>query len=129
KSRTLIMGPFDTHTIGTGFGGLCETNGLGDGIVLFDPIADRWFISQLGVACSFFGCNPPFMHCMAVSQTNDPTGAWNRYAFTTNGFPDYPKVGVWPDAYYVSYNTFDNSLTSFQGAQLCATDRASMLTG
>ena len=45
------------------------------------------------------------MQCVAVSQTSDATGAWNRYSYSFGtGFNDYPKGGVWPDAYYVTYN-------------------------
>jgi len=43
-------------------------------------------------------------------------------------FPDYPKMGVWPDAYYQTFNMFNNAQT-FAGAKLCAYDRASMLAG
>src|SRR3954462_14645957 len=38
-------------------------------------------------------------------------------------------MGVWPDAYYISYNMFNNAGTSFLGSQVCAFDRAKMLTG
>src|SRR5262249_47977593 len=41
-----------------------------------------------------------------------------------------PKLAVWPDAYYATYNLFPNSHTDhFQGVQLCAFDRARMLAG
>src|SRR5207248_2457995 len=30
----------------------------------------------------------------------------NRYSFSYTDFPDYPKVGVWPDAYYATFNFF-----------------------
>jgi hypothetical protein len=65
-----------------------------------------------------------------VSQGPDPTGSYNRYVFTyADGFPDYPKMGVWPDAYYITYNLFNNAGTSFLGTKVCAFDRAKMLTG
>ena len=46
---------------------------------------------------------------MAVSTTSDATGSYNRYAFSygTTNFNDYPKLGVWPDGYYMSYNIFN----------------------
>ena len=44
-------------------------------------------------------------------------------------FPDYPKMGVWPDAYYITYNLFNNAGTAFLGTKVCAFDRAKMLTG
>jgi hypothetical protein len=65
-----------------------------------------------------------------VSQTSDATGAYNRYAFSygTTQFNDYPKLGVWPDGYYISYNIFNNG-SSFAGSKVCALDRAKMLAG
>src|SRR5207249_3703285 len=33
---------------------------------------------------------------------------------------------VWPDAYYITFNMFGST---FQGGQVCAYDRAAMLTG
>ena len=62
-----------------------------------------------------------------MSQTSDATGGWYRYAFQYTNFPDYPKAGVWPDAYYVTFNMFNGN--SFEGARLCAYDRNSMLSG
>src|SRR5207237_9572483 len=43
-------------------------------------------------------------------------------------FPDYPKVGVSPDAYYMTFNRFLNGATS-SGAAACAFDRTAMLAG
>jgi hypothetical protein len=56
-------------------------------------------------------------------------GAWNRYSFQYASFPDYPKLSVWPDAYYVTYNLFNATGTAFLGAEICAMDRAAMLAG
>jgi hypothetical protein len=39
-----------------------------------------------------------FFECVAISETDDATGSWFRYAFSYDQLPDYPKVGVWPDA-------------------------------
>lgn len=41
-------------------------------------------------------------------------------------FPDYPKWGVWPDAYYTSYNMF-SGFFGFLGGEICALERAKML--
>ncbi len=41
---------------------------------------------------------------MAVSRTSDPAGSYHLYEFTFPEFPDYFKLGVWPDAYYVGTN-------------------------
>ena len=124
KAGTPIFGPVPINTLWSGFGGGCQTSNDGDPIVSYDRIADRWVISQFQVTAQ------PFQQCVAVSQTPDPTGAYNRYVFSyPDGFPDYPKMGVWPDAYYITYNLFNNAGTSFLGTKVCAFDRAKMLTG
>lgn len=75
-------------------GETCRSN-LGDPIVVYDHLADRWLLSQFA--------NPSHM-CIAISQTPDPTaGAWFLYTFNVGTtLPDYPKLGVWPDGYYMS---------------------------
>jgi len=127
KQGTLLFGPVPTRTLFSGFGGPCETNDDGDGIVLYDPLADRWLVSQFAITDATAG---PFLECVAVSRTPDPTGGYARYAFSYAMFNDYPKLAVWPDAYYATYNLYPNSHTdSFQGVQLCAFERARMLAG
>jgi hypothetical protein len=124
KSGTVLYGPVPLNTLWSGFGGGCQTNNDGDPTVIYDPIANRWVISQFSVSTT------PYLQCVAVSQTPDPTGAWYRYSFNygNTAFPDYPKVGVWPDAYYTTFNIFNNGST-FAGAKSCAYDRARMLAG
>src|SRR5262249_1359553 len=46
----IIWGPNPTNTLWAGFGGLCQTDNDGDGVVLYDPIADRWIVSQFAVS-------------------------------------------------------------------------------
>jgi hypothetical protein len=123
KTGAPIYGPVPTNTLWSGFGGGCQSNNDGDGTVLYDPIADRWVLAQFSVSTT------PFLYCVAVSQTADPTGSWNRYAFQYTNFPDYPKMGVWPDAYYSTFNMFNAAGTSYLGAQVCAYDRSKMLAG
>ena len=112
------------NTVWSGFGGGCETNNDGDPIVQYDKQANRWILSQFSVSTT------PYLQCVAVSKTSDATGSYNRYAFSYGNteFPDYPKLGVWPDAYYISFNIFNNGI-SFAGAKVCGYDRASMLSG
>lgn len=119
----LVYGPANGNTIWSGFSGVCSSTNDGDPIVLYDKLADRWVFMQFAVS------SQPFTQCVAVSQTSNPLGAYNRYAFTYgNQFNDYPKVGVWPDGYYVSYNMFANGQT-FSGGWVCAMDRTRMLAG
>ena len=106
-----------------GFGGGCETNNDGDPIVQYDKAANRWILTQFSVSTT------PYLQCVAVSTTSDATGSYNRYAFSYgNSFPDYPKLGVWPDAYYMTFNMFANG-SSFAGPRVCAYDRTAMLAG
>jgi hypothetical protein len=68
------------------------------------------------------------MTCVAVSTTSDATGSYYRYAFPqSNGFPDYPKWGIWTDAYYQHNNAFGGP-NGF-GSEPCAYERAKMLKG
>src|SRR4051812_528241 len=124
KSGTPLFGPVPINTLWSGFAGRCQTENDGDPVVSYDRISDRWIISQFQVTVT------PFLQCVAVSTTPDPTGTYFRYSFSyTDGFPDYPKMGVWPDAYYITYNLFNNAGTAFLGSKVCAFDRAKMLTG
>jgi hypothetical protein len=112
------------NTLFSGFGGKCETTNDGDPIVLYDKAADRWLMSQFAVSGG-----SPYYQCIAISTTGDPTGTWYRYAYSFGtGFNDYPKFGVWPDAYYASYNIFNNGST-FAGSKACAYNRTAMLAG
>jgi hypothetical protein len=108
----------------SGFGGPCETTTAGDGIVLYDRIAKRWVITHHS------GGSLPIFQCFAVSTTSDATGAYFRYSFQlTQQFPDYAKLGVWPDAYYVTANLLNPSTFASIDAQVCALDRTHMLAG
>src|SRR5262249_26045566 len=119
---SILYGPAAGNTLWFGFGGKCETNNDGDPIVQYDKAANRWVMTQFAVTGS-----GGFFQCVAISQTSDATGAYYRYAFSYSNFNDYPKLGVWPDAYYVTFNMFQGN--SFQGPRLCAWDRAKMLVG
>ena len=116
--------PKTGNTLWAGFGGGCETNNDGDQIAQYDKLANRWVLTQFSVS------TVPFLQCVAVSTTADATGTYNRYAFSYGNvdFPDYPKLGVWPDAYYISFNIFASGI-SFSGPKVCAYNRASMLLG
>jgi hypothetical protein len=117
----VIAGPFQGNVFWAGFGGGCQNNNDGDPIVAYDKIANRWIFSQFSVSSG------PFLQCVAVSTSSDATGTYNRYSFQYSNFDDYPKMGVWPDAYYETFNLFSGN--NFVGAQACAYDRIAMLNG
>jgi hypothetical protein len=117
----LISGPTAGNTLWSGFGGGCQTNNDGDPVVLYDKLAQRWIFSQFSVSTT------PFLQCVAVSTTSDATGTYNRYSFQYNNFDDYPKMGVWPDGYYETFNMFNGN--TFVGSDACAYNRTAMLAG
>jgi hypothetical protein len=71
----------------------------------------------------------PFYQCVAVSATGDPTGAYHRYAFSFPVMNDYPKFGVWRDAYYMTINQFAAGSFLWRGAGVVAFERDKMLLG
>jgi len=120
---SLAYGPAAGNTLWQALGGPCYTHNNLDPIVQFDKLANRWVMMMPQFVA-------PFYLCVAVSQTSDAvTGGWNLYSFPIPGRwdPDYPKLGVWPDAYYVTYNQFSSN--GFFGPAACALDRNSMLAG
>ena len=124
RNGNSVLGPFPGNAFFAGLGGLCETTNHGDPIVLYDHLADRWMVAQFVV-----GTNPAFL-CVAISATADPTGSYHQYAFSFGAtFPDYPKYGVWPDAYYATTRSFNTAGTVRLGTQAVAFERAQMLAG
>ncbi|MCW5956898.1 MAG: carboxypeptidase regulatory-like domain-containing protein, partial [Pyrinomonadaceae bacterium] len=106
--------------------GRCARNIDGAPVVLYDQLADRWLISERCDSVEL----PPHM-LIAVSKTGDPTGAFYLYDFRMPNpkHIDSPKLGMWPDGYYLSNSQFDKSLPFFRGAGFYAFDRAKMLVG
>ncbi|MDA9303017.1 GEVED domain-containing protein, partial [bacterium] len=90
KSGNLLVGP---TALGSFLGN--GTNG-GDPIIMYDHLADRFFVSQFGSANNSL--------VLGVSETSDPTGAYFVYEFVFNNFPDYPHYSVWHDGYYLTAN-------------------------
>ena len=110
KSGTLLQS-FLMETLGTS---PCNS-GLGDPVVKYDALADRWLITEF---------NSPNYNslCVYVSKTADPQGAYWAYSFNpaNSGSQDYPKYAVWPSGYFVGVNN---------GGWVFAMNRAAMLTG
>jgi hypothetical protein len=127
KSGTLVYGPVDGNTLWQGFGGPADSSNDGDPVVIYDRLANRWLISQFALPNYPAG---PFYQYIAISRSPDPTGSWYRYAFEVSDskMNDYPKLGVWPDGYYMSVNQF-NTRGGWAGAGVFAFDRAKMLAG
>lgn len=123
KNGTSAFGPVNINTLWAGFGGACQTENAGDPVVLHDQMADRWLITQ------FTAAGPTYFNCVALSTTNDPTGSYFRWSFTTgSNFPDYPKYGIWSNGYYISTREFANGST-YTAVGAYALNREQMLLG
>ncbi len=108
KSGTSLVGPVPLSAfIGGGVNN-------GDPIMMYDQLADRWFVSQFRLSDDAL--------IVAVSTTPDPTDTFNMYSFPLDAFPDYPHYSVWPDAYYLTAN-------KFSGNVMYALDRQAMIDG
>lgn len=125
-SGSLVYGPAAGNTIWSGFGGACQSTNDGDVIAQYDKQANRWVMAQLSYSQA-----PPYLLCLAVSTSDDATGSYYRYSFSYSGnLNDYPKLGIWPDGYYVTANMFKPRGFfgyTYQGPEVCAFDRNSML--
>ncbi len=95
------------------FEGVTTIEGLGDPIVIYDQLADRWLLSE-------FAANGNVL-VVAISTSPDPTGSYFIYTFNTPDFPDYPKYSIWNDSYIVTTNE--------NNPRIYALDRIKMLAG
>lgn len=130
KAGVLLFGPAKLSTLfaAAGTGTSCDTQDRGDPVVNYDPLADRWVMSQFAFVGA--GDTSPFYQCFLVSKGPNPlTDGWWAYAVRIDGnFPDYPKVSVWPDAYYYTARMFPaENAAFFQSA--FALERSAMLAG
>ncbi len=121
----VIMPPTNIQTLYTPLGGQCATGNVSDPLATYDKAAGRWLITMIAFN-SNFTVNEA---CVAISTSVDATGTFHLYRFAYGTvLPDYPKLGVWPDAYYLTTNLFPNG-GNFGGAESCALDRTNMLAG
>jgi hypothetical protein len=108
--------------------GECKTHNEGDPVVLYDQLARRWLISQF-IAQPVSG--EQYGECIAVSTSSDATGSYYLYEFLfgSDVFFDYPKLGVWPDGYYMMANEFPSTGATSSGVGVFAFERSKMLQG
>jgi hypothetical protein len=118
---------------------------LSDPKCYYDPVGNRFIQSILEIdAPGNFNGQAPFNRThvlLAVSQTGDPTKAWNLFSLDTsddglNGtpahtgcpcLPDQPLLGANRDGVFIDVNEFqDNPNFFFNGAQIFALGRAAL---
>ena len=112
---TRVSGPTRLGLLGTGPCAMA----FGDPIVLYDHLAGRWLLAEIG---------GDFMSvCLYLSSGSDPTvGTYTHFRMDTPALPDFPKIAVWPDAYWITTN---EQVASFHGSAVYALDRRRMLAG
>jgi len=96
--------------------------------ILYDPYGGRWIF----VALSDWQTTTSAV-LIAVSQTSDPTGAWNLYAVDADPanqvFADYPRVGFNKDWIVVSVNMHTVSDNTFVRSQIYTYNKANLYAG
>ncbi len=123
KSGNPVTPPFKMSSLFASLGTACSTRDDGEPTVLYDPLADRWLVTQ------YCNLTPPFRQMVAISKTGDPTGSYFVYEFIMPNFKqnDLAKFGVWNNAYYMSTDQFLGS--DYAGAGAFAFDRDKLLRG
>jgi hypothetical protein len=135
----LLLGPLSNNALFAGLTGsagadACREGSLTDPIAQYDKLAKRWLLTYVAWNEADFETGPYFQ-CIAVSTSADATGSYYRYVLetrTTGGamaLNDYPKLGVWPDAYMLTSVLFENAVGNYLGPQVCGLERAVMLAG
>ena len=127
KQGNVLAGPIDNSQIWTAIPGPWNNEVHTDPIVLYDGIEDRWLITSM-----VYDIPTVYWELIAVSQTPDPTQGWYCWAYEFDVMPDYPKFGVWDDAYFMTINDFyiDASYNStFEGQTVMAFKKEDMILG
>ncbi len=101
------------------------TYGLFDAWALYDQYENRYVIMAVEQDDNN---EASFLH-IAVSDDDDPNGTWYYQKWdavvlfgTTKTWPDYPKMGVGPQALYITGNMFGFS-SGYQGTRLWIVDK------
>jgi hypothetical protein len=127
KTGQVLRGATPINQLWASVGGECATHNDGDPVALYDQLAGRWLLTEFIATPAD---NEEYGQCIAVSTTGDATGSYYLYEFHFGRtFHDYEKLGVWPDAYYMSTNEFPDGAATSSGAGAFAFERAKMLAG
>jgi hypothetical protein len=106
--------------------------GISDPRVIYDPVSQRWFASQVD-----YDPNAPdptaeandFL--LAVSTSSNPAGTWKAFSFQAdpdNGFfADFPTLGVDSNAVYLSGDFYSEGEVP-EGSGLLSIPKADLLT-
>ncbi|MFC5525371.1 hypothetical protein ACFPPA_06405 [Rhodanobacter ginsengisoli] len=152
KSGNELVGPVDLNTFYGYPAAINRSTGaygpsITDPSCYYDSDTRRWFqvvltLDRVGTTSSLAGTN----HLdIAVSQTANPTGAWNIYHLPvqnngTQGTPDhgcdggfclgdYPHIGADNNAIFLTTNEFALFGSGFYGAQIYAISKKALVHG
>lgn len=128
-------------------------NHHGQPYVIYDHLNLRWVVADVAYANIDSG---PYYICLAVSKSNKPilpvpapalplpagtyfgSTNWLYYSLGTNEgntyyYPDMPKIGLWPDGYYVAADLYDltnNGVNrNFTGVKVWAVNDSDLVNG
>jgi hypothetical protein len=125
KNGNIIYGPVDYKSLWDGFPGPWTNFWWCDPVFKYDRMADRWVICSMAFNYSM----TVFYTMVAVSESSDPLGAYNCYGYEFENVNDYPKLSVWPNGYYITYNIFESATGDFLHSLVTVIDREAMLAG
>ncbi|MBT2117054.1 hypothetical protein KK141_10030 [Dyella sp. LX-66] len=152
SSGNKLVGPVDLNTFYHYPAAINRATGaygpeITDPSCYYDAGTQRWFhvvltLDRFGTTSSFAGTN----HLdIAVSQTADPTGAWNIYRLPvqnngTQGTPDhgcaggfclgdYPHIGADANAIFLTTNEYSLFADGFYGAQIYVISKQALAAG
>lgn len=152
SSGNKLVGPVDLNTFYGYPAAINRSTGaygpeVTDPSCYYDAGTQRWFqivltLDRIGTSSFLAGTN----HLdIAVSQTADPTGAWNIYSLPvqnngTQGTPDhgcrggfclgdYPHIGADAHAIFLTTNEFALFGPGFYGAQIYAISKQALASG
>ncbi|MCX6291170.1 MAG: proprotein convertase P-domain-containing protein, partial [Bacteroidetes bacterium] len=117
-----------TVSMASFWSGLASVSGTFDPKTLYDPFNNRWI--AVAVSNSRSAASAVLV---AVSQTNDPTGTWNRYKIDATAadtmWLDYPSVGFNKDWIVITGNFFGNVAGGFQTSIVYVLNKANFYSG
>src|SRR5438105_11190612 len=105
------------------------TYDFSDPRLLYDRESPRWFLTGMA-----FDKLHNSQNYIAVSETSDPTGTWDKYLLTTGAalVRDQPMTGVDTDKVVISWNDFSGSppnTPTFSGQETYVLQKSDLLAG
>ena len=123
-----------TNTLWSGLLGPCAELSTGDwSQIIYDQLANQFVYARTVHITA--GSLAEAFECLAVSQTDDPTGSWYLYSILLssgdNAQTDYPQLGFSSDAYYLGVNLWNapGGSGTYEGDLLVAYNRSELLAG